>query len=193
MPIPALFGQVNAIHTGTGVPHGAQWTLGLGTAAYGSDVVTAAKDFEVALLNSGIYDSVPSNVAVTTVGMKFGPDETGPSTLEPANEPGTGTQTDTPQICVLVRKNTALGGRAGRGRLYLPGPSAQAIDPGGVLVGSFITNLQAAFDTFFDELEATNLPPYLLHGAGSPISTPTPITGFSVQSVIATQRRRVRP
>jgi hypothetical protein len=193
MPIPSGAGQVNVIHTGAGVPHGAQWTLGLNVATYGSDVVTAAKDFEVALLNSGIYTLVSSNVVVTTVGMKFGPDATGPSTLEPANQPGTATATDTPQVAVLVRKNTALGGRAGRGRLYLPGVADQQITPGGILSGGFITDLQETFDAFFDELGNTNLFPLLLHQAGSPLSTPTPITGFSVQSVIATQRRRVRP
>lgn len=193
MPIPALFGQINAIHTGTAIPFGAQWTLGVGTAAYLSDLAAIDAAFETALNNSGIYQFVSSNVAMTSVLVKVGPDATGPSATFPANEPGGDTSTDYPQAAYLVTKNTDLGGRAGRGRLFIPGVPPDNVEPGGALNGTVLTGLQTAVTDLLGELGGADLPPYLLHQAGSPISTPTEITGLTVSSKIATQRRRLRP
>lgn len=98
-----------------------------------------------------------------------------------------------PSNCaVLVRKNTALGGRRGRGRMYLP-PFMLAegsVDPNGNLDSAFVTGNTQNCTTAF----VTNMNPVLFHNSDgvTPAPAPTPITSVAVQSKIATQRRRMR-
>lgn len=92
---------------------------------------------------------------------------------------------------VLLRKNTSLGGRKGRGRMYLPpcffGESG--VDPAGVIAGVLLGPLSARFNAANGQLIGVGIFLSLLHEDGS---AATPINGFSAQSVIATQRRRLR-
>lgn len=96
-----------------------------------------------------------------------------------------------PNTCILVRKNTVLGGRANRGRFYLP-PLWHDMDDtsaAGILSTDAVSGLQAAIDTWFDSLA-----PVLLHDEESPAAgLVTAITSLSVQARMATQRRRLRP
>jgi hypothetical protein len=192
MLIPVGFAQINAIHTGSALPFGAQWTLGVDITALAFTPTEVAQQFEAALLASNLYDSVAQNVTLTSVLVKFGPNATGESTLEPANEPGTVGTAASPNTAYLIHKNTAAGGRAGRGRFFLPGVSDAKIEPNGTLASGIASDLNTALNIFHAELVAGDLPPVLLHAEGSPISTPTPITSFSCDTRAATQRRRLR-
>jgi hypothetical protein len=102
------------------------------------------------------------------------------------------TQTSTPPaVAVLVRKATATGGKRGRGRFYLPWCVATtSIDEGGNVSSAALTNLQTKATAFKTQLAATPSPTpmVLLHQVGS--STPSPVTGLSVDSRVASQRRR---
>jgi hypothetical protein len=97
-----------------------------------------------------------------------------------------------PQNCaLLVRKNTGLAGRKGKGRMYIPAILAEGnVDAVGNIDAGTVAALQGHMNDFYGHLnDITNVSTALLHGDGS---DPTFITGFSVQPVIATQRRRLR-
>lgn len=93
---------------------------------------------------------------------------------------------------VLVRKVTASGGRKHRGRCFLPpyGTHNGQVDAAGNLDTGHRNNLNADWAGFYDALVAGGVSPVLLHS--DPLDTPTPITSFVVQGVLATQRRRMR-
>lgn len=95
----------------------------------------------------------------------------------------------------LVKKSTALGGRRNRGRMFFPGVHEIDVSNIGELSGAAVTARQ----TQVSKLEAGGsivtafgfiVTPVLLHQSGS--STPTGITGLTVQKTVATQRRRLR-
>lgn len=95
-------------------------------------------------------------------------------------------------VCILARKSTDEGGRANRGRCYLP---AGYIDEGsvsdaGVIDSTPHAQLTASWAAFIASMIGSNLDMVILH---SEIGlTPTPVTGSSVDNVVATQRRRQR-
>ncbi len=96
----------------------------------------------------------------------------------------------------LVRKNTALGGRRNRGRLYLPGVGETTVGDNGVLTASRIAEVTGAMQAWRSALvtSADVDEMVILHSSSllSPTPTPTPVTSLACQSVIATQRRRLR-
>jgi len=190
--IPVGCAQINAIHTGDGCPTGAQWTLGVDIDGFSGDPTAVAQAFEVALNNSGIYSLVSSSVTMTSVLVKFGPNATGPSALEPANEPGTETADMIPNTCYLIHKNTADGGHAGRGRFYLPGVPESDVLTGGLLVSGRASLMNGFLADFIADMTAANLPPLVLHNEDSPITVPSLIESFSCDTKVATQRRRLR-
>lgn len=104
--------------------------------------------------------------------------------------PGTASSNaPTPQVAVLVKKFTGLGGRANRGRMYLPWAADESgLDEGGNIDPTVVTAVTAAFNGLLADLSTAELPMVILHaGAGIPAEV---ITG-TCESVVATQRRRV--
>lgn len=115
---------------------------------------------------------------------------------------GSSTAAKLPQNCaLLVRKNTSRGGRTGRGRMFVPNVLREGdVDDVGVLQSSFRTELQNTASGWLqsmagggDAAQTTPTPMVLLHNVGAPGGTvPTPVTSLTVDSVISTQRRRLR-
>lgn len=105
---------------------------------------------------------------------------------------GTAALANLPQNCaVLVKKVTALGGRRGRGRMFMPPMvlNEGAVDANGMIDESNRDGVNDRWDTFL-----TGLGMVLLHdslGAGIE-PAPTPVTNLIVDGRIATQRRRLR-
>lgn len=192
MLIPLGFAQINAIHTGTSLPFGAQWTLAVNHDNIEQTPIQVAQAFEDALQVSNLYDQVCLGVTMTSVLVKFGPNDTGKSALEPANEPGVNGNQAAPQAAFLIHKNTDDGGRAGRGRFFLPGVPDATLNPSGTIVSANLSAMQTALETFRTNLIANDLIPVVLHNVGSPLSSPSPITSFSADARAATQRRRMR-
>lgn len=96
-----------------------------------------------------------------------------------------------PSNCaLLVQKRTAIGGRSGRGRFFLPWALEESdVSEVGLIDGSTRSDWQDLMDDFLAGLSAADYPMTLLHsGAGDPAA----VTSLSVQQVIATQRRRLR-
>lgn len=131
----------------------------------------------------------------------IGQDGTSPLVVDGLLGPsqGVGTGAPLPQNCaVLVRKRTDLGGRRGRGRMYLPGIAEGQVEANGDIGSVFVDAWQGQADSFYDILTGGGsqaaTPPVVLHrseGIG-PEPLPTPIQSFTVESSIATQRRRLR-
>ena len=192
MIIPAGFAQLNAIHAGAAVPTGAQYTIGFDLQSYSGGPQDLAQLFELAVVASGLYANLANTVDLVAVLVKEGPNATGPSHLEPANQPSSGGTAGATAPAFLIHKNTDLGGRAGRGRMFLPGVPEASVNPGGVLASGVATAVTNDLQVLFSEMTAENAIPVVLHNLGSPITTPTPITSFVCDPVVATQRRRQR-
>jgi len=190
--IPDGFAQLNFIHSGEGAPTGAQWTIGVGMDTFSGTPADLAQASENWILDSGIYALVSSSITMTSVLCKFGPNATGPSHLEPANQPGTETTDMLPNTCYLIHKNTADGGHAGRGRAYIPGVPESDVTTSGFLVSGRAAAMNTAVATFLAAAEADGVILAVLHAEDSPITTPSPILTLSCDSKAATQRRRLR-
>lgn len=76
--------------------------------------------------------------------------------------------------------------------MYLPGVSENAVTEQGAVSQQYIDALNSQWATFLTDASNAGMDPVLLHGVGSPISIPTPITSFSVSAIAATQRLRQR-
>lgn len=190
--IPSGFAQINWKFTGTSCPNGAEVTLGVDISSYAGTPAAAAGD-AIAAWTASIDAITPATVTLASVLVKFGPNATGPSAEVTSGNAGSGGGASTsPNVCWLVHKNTALGGRAGRGRMYWPGVQESEVDPSGALTTAFQTGAQTAMNTFLSSLATDLLIPVVLHGAASPLSAPTTITSFTVDGRAATQRRRLR-
>ena len=192
MIIPSGYGQVNFIYTGTAVPLGAEWTMGFEN-PNDQDVGTIAANMSVAYDDSDLESVIGIGADLTGILVKLGPNSTGPSVLLPTSIASDGgTPSDSPGTSTLVHKITALGGRAGRGRFYLPATPDAGVALGGGLTPTFIGQVNDRLGTFLTDLQGGDNPPVVLHGVGSPISTPTVITDLLVDAQIGTQRRRNR-
>lgn len=97
-----------------------------------------------------------------------------------------------PNCALLVSKQTATGGRIGKGRMFLPPAfyGESGFDANGNFIGAGQARIQADLDTFRSQCTSTGVGLHLLHSnAGDP---PDPITALVLNSRIATQRRRLR-
>jgi hypothetical protein len=96
-----------------------------------------------------------------------------------------------PQNCsALFKKSTGVGGRKNRGRFYVPGIAEALVGDTGVLSAGAITQFQGQADDFLGDLNTALLPMVVLHT--SPLDTPTTVTALTIDTRIATQRRRLR-
>jgi len=169
--------------------------------ASGANVDDAANDL-FAAFSTTIMDNVNAGYRLEYVACYIGQDAADPlvtiSDATPVEGAATGAPLP-PNCAQLIRKRTDLGGRRGRGRMYIPGLEEGVVDG----VGNITTPAQAIFQADADEwmdklttaIGARLYPPVVLHrsegiGAEPP---PTPIVSFVVERKIATQRRRLRP
>jgi hypothetical protein len=73
--------------------------------------------------------------------------------------------------------------------MYVPGPIEADIDSGGTLTSGVTNALQTAFDDLMTALGTGGIVPVILHAGAA---APTTITEFDVDSLVATQRNRLR-
>lgn len=105
---------------------------------------------------------------------------------------GTGGGNPLPSNCaILVHKRTQLGGRRGRGRMYLPAFTAGELDvnASGTIDTVDHAAIQAELGVFRTTLVANDVPPMLYHSDGG---AGTEITNLVLDTRIGTQRRRMR-
>jgi hypothetical protein len=104
------------------------------------------------------------------------------------------TLTGPPVNCaVLIRKNTSMAGRFGRGRMFLPWVLANAeVSEVGTILAGAVTRIGTGVGTFHSQLSLANLPMVVLHTPQltGPIP-PATVNSLTVDSLISTQRRRL--
>lgn len=188
MTIPDGFGQWSLIFEGGGVEGEAVTTLGFRNDA-GASAAVCADVMATEAVN--FVDQFCSNLmTLTSVNVKLGPDETGAIHEEPTAIIGDqGNDNVNPQVAVLLRKTTNLGGRRGRGRMFIPGPPDVMTSATGLWDGAAITQWQTAADLLLDNLTTAELVPVLLHSGAT---APSPLTGLLVVARSGSQRRRNR-
>lgn len=189
MTIPVGFSQVNLMFTGAPLPTGAEVTFGVENLG-GDPPVTVGGLVAVALDDSNVLDQTSDAVAITGIKVKNGPDSTGASAIVGLSAPGTvAGNTTAPNLAILVRKVTNLGGRRGRGRFYWPCVPEVSVGDDGTLLEPMKSDLETAFNAFLSELNSAGLPMVLLHDGPT---IPTSVVDLAVQEVAGTQRRRMR-
>lgn len=154
--------------------------------------------------STSLKDPLDASISLSTLTIRVGP-STGPdpglAIDYPVNLPGNEAMSGVPcNSALLVKKLTAFGGRANRGRNYWPGLLAEGnVDEVGNVESSHVSYLQGIFLDFFGKLGSGNdvttspCPLVILHDETSPTTTPRLVVAVQVQPLIATQRRRVRP
>lgn len=92
----------------------------------------------------------------------------------------------------LLRKRTGRAGRAGSGRMYLPGVEESAVDATGNVTAQRITDFNTAGTNFITQVQGiTGVDgPALLHSLIGDL--PNAVTAIQCDSKVATQRRRLR-
>lgn len=193
MVIPTGYGQVNLIFAGSDLPYGAQMTFGVSVTALEAGPDTAADVVDSKFVSANIASVYDNDIRLAGILVKYGPNDTGPAFLKTVSHNGTsGSGGSVPSVSALIRKQTAAGGHAGRGRMYQPGMIAGNYDNTGHFTGTHASAITSVWEAFRTGMETALLPLVLLHGEGSPITTPSPIIGLSCDGVLATQRRRLR-
>ncbi len=98
-----------------------------------------------------------------------------------------------PNLSVLVKKLTDRGGRRGRGRMYIPGPQEPWVNGAGQISTDGLEAYNGALTVFVDALaEISGIgEPVLLHTLETD-GLPNAITSWVLESMAATQRRRMR-
>lgn len=96
-----------------------------------------------------------------------------------------------PNVAVLISKNSGLGGRDNRGRMYWP-PMAfneTVISNAGVISTAELNAEQTKWTNLFTAMLAGDYPMVIFHSDGSPS---TLVSGVVLSNIVATQRRRLR-
>lgn len=187
--IPEGFSRVAYRFSLSGDPEVMITTMGYETAVVGQAVAEAfATTFQDA------FPPAEYSASYTFLGvrMEAGADG-GPPVIYEAVRTAVGTAASAPltqNVAILVRKTSLLGGRRGRGRMFLPPmflPEGEVSANGMINVGPLAAVQNSVTQAFF-----TDLDPVLLHDNVPSILAPTPITNVIVQAQVATQRRRLR-
>ena len=201
--LPSGFCQASIRFTGAPLPSGAVCTLGLSHSdIVGATPASVAASLSTALTASGRPFSSGSNlsaaITLASILVKFGPMATGPSAeLAVGTAIGAGgVDTPPPNTAVLIAKNTALGGKRGKGHMFHPGLIETQVTSAGAVDPAQVTGMQLKWNSLWTQLDSIALRPVLLHSydpdAGESPIAPTPITSFTVQATVASQRQRLR-
>lgn len=99
-----------------------------------------------------------------------------------------------PALALMISKNTGLGGRKNRGRMYFPwAMDDNAVAENGSVNSTIVNAYTSASANFLDYLGGADSRFSLLDGAvllHSDLTPPTPITSMVASPVIRTQRNR---
>lgn len=186
--VPAGYAQFTAVHAGDALPWGAVTTWGLQT---GSGVNGQAMCDALTLA----YGDVVQETAVTGVTLvrgelKLGPSATGPTFISGSGQVGDQGSTGVPpNVSILVRKNVEnFSGRLA-GRVFLPGLNETIVSSAGFIDLVQLPAFQTTLENWRLAIGVENAAPVVFSSVGA---SPRPVTEFSVDSRVATQRRRLR-
>lgn len=194
--IPEGYSEIVVTYSQQGTIRPAQWTLGVDTRLEGElddyllDVLTSWSGAGNVLASSSF------DARLTAVNIRLtNQTDTGPIIYElPIGVTGTRTgDAQPPNVAALFRRNTARGGRRGRGRLYLPSGYLSEVDvlEGGVIASARRTQLtDMGINILSGATSLDGTVPVLLHNDN--VVPPDPITSLATQQLVATMRRRLR-
>jgi hypothetical protein len=194
-PIPSGFGQVSYVFTGEGAgPGGCMVTLGVDHDFLDSLSVLAQELHDafddnimgilspaVTLEETRLRIATPAGEIVTSV---FGGNQGG----------GTG-QNSPPNVSWPVLKYSAFGGRANRGRWFLPGMNGAQVTSSGAITGDAQDAMNDALTAYLVALAADDWTPVILHGepeSGPPTPEPTVILSMLSGTRVYTRATRLR-
>lgn len=188
MIIPAGFAHV--VHRFTVGLTGQRAAITYGVELQGTDFGENRAEELYDLFQTEWAAVMSTGVSHQSVLLKYGPNVTGPQ-FEHAGI-GTGTANSPmapPNTAWLIRKRTALGGRANRGRCYIPGVLEQQVNEGGQVLSPTLADLQTAANDWLAGLTTLEMPMVILHTSSS---DPTEVSSLVADPLVATQRRRLR-
>lgn len=184
MEIPEGFGQVNWFWNCGSSSRKAQTTFGV---QLGGEVVpTGLVAWHSAAMNDlmtlTVFDYWIDKITLQVGG--------GGPTIEAAldHHGGGGGNGVSAAVSVLLRKHTASGGRANRGRMYFPGVEETSVGEDGSLLAAAVTDYTDAAASLLTD-EGNIVGGVVLHDGPA---APTLITSITCESIVATQRRRQR-
>lgn len=207
--LPEGFVRVTWNWTGAGLPRGASTVFVVENAA-DQDGATIVGNISDALVGSTLMANITDDVRITGWVIKHGPDETGPIFESSVIVAGTQVAASAaPNTSFLIRKSTTLGGRRGRGRMYLPGVPETNVDDAGLLAGAAVSAINTDLGAFLINMTTEGLPLMLEHfpktewvlnenqqprrvPVAGTVPNPTQVVGLTVDPTVATQRRRLR-
>lgn len=189
MIIPAGYSQVSMDFITD--PVGATASVVFGVANPDADNPTDVATAVFSASDDWVNNCVSIHAACNVIRVKNGPSATGASGEIPVNMSGdVGGDMMTPQVTLLHKKVTALGGRRHRGRMFTPFTSESVVNSLGIVDPTHQAVVNGANDDFLAGLLAAGYPMVLLHAHGS--TAPDLVTSLDCQSKVATQRRRLR-
>lgn len=208
MTIPAGFAQCEVRFGGMNAPTGASVIFGV-RLDDPLDIPAAVCNFVRNAWAANLLDNQTDDISLVAVRTKFGPDDTGPFAEVAFNDPGTVVATATPpNTAYLVTKGTAVGGRRGKGRMFVPGLPEVSVDDSGTITQPSLGTIQGRFDGFLGDLATASIPMVLLHEPATvwtlvngqprrvplpgPVPSPDEVTSLNVAARVGTQRRRLR-
>lgn len=186
--VPVGFCRVSLRFGGAGLPQGAQVIFGLSNAGAATPATVGAR--VVTAWTARLRAQTMTAHTLVDVLVKNGPDATGPSATVGVGLAGSQAGACLPPLCCfLVRKNTALGGRHGRGYMFYPALGETFVDDAGALGAGVAAASDTRFNAFRTDLTAVGHDLVLLHAGAT---SPTTITTLATQPLVATQRDRLR-
>lgn len=194
LQIPAGYAQLNMIYQVIGGVRPSEVTIGFkgNPASNAADIAVIANTLFTAVNRPGAAARMSRDWTFLGVRCML-MTESGPTVGEQfTTVTGTGAWDALPSnLAVLIRKNTGLGGRANRGRMFVPptGVSETGANQLGAMTAPARTQIQSDWDGWFTAMKATVEKFYLFHNE---TAIPSEVTGLAVQSLMATQRRRMR-
>lgn len=188
MIIPAGYAHIVHRLGGAALRTGAAVTYGIAPNGGSFDPTDAA--LLHGFFGTRIMPRLTNGVQLESTIMKYGPNDTGPQVVhDGVVVGGISEATASVNTALLVQKRTALGGRANRGRFYLPGVPEAQVDGDGLIPSTYRASVETAVDGFLADIVAEGMNMVILHNV-SP--TPTIVTSLTVDEYAATQRRRMR-
>lgn len=100
-----------------------------------------------------------------------------------------------PNVAILVKKQSILNAGQRPGRLFIPGIPEGSVNEDGVIDTAYITGNQPSFNAFLSGLSgagSNQLVVVHFSGPDDASGSVTEVTALPIQSVVATQRRRLR-
>lgn len=191
--IPPGYAQASVEHWLTGYNRPAVTTWGVkiqGTPAAGA--AGLAQIFQDHYITA-FMPRTDSNVRIRSTRMVIGQDG-GEPLVGVADNGATGSSSRSstaPALALMATKNTGLGGRRNRGRVYFPwAVSDDSVAENGAVSEGTLTAWNGSLEEFWDLLDQSTLFDglYVLHGPG--LGAPTEVTGLQANPTIRTQKQR---